>query len=68
MSDKLKTKYVALKVDGLKAWLWFKCDAVIEADGRVVAKAGWGEGGAYSELNVPVAMVLARLYSDPLAY
>lgn len=68
MSDKPKTKYVALKIDGLNAWLWFKCDAVIEADGRVVAKAGWGRDGAYSELNVPVAMVLARLYSDELAY
>ena len=61
-------KFVALKIDGLKYWVWFEIEKVKEADGRVVGKSGWGKNGEFTEIDVPDGMIKARIYSRTLAY
>ena len=66
MDVKVKTAYVGLKIDGVRSWLWFKPGSIKEEGGRVVATGGWGQGGAYTSLDVPASLVRGRIESDSM--
>ena len=61
-------KYVAIKLIGLKSWLWFETANVTEEDGRFIGKAGWGQGGAFTEVDVDDDSIESRLVSEALQY
>lgn len=59
-----KPKYVAIKLVGFKSWFWFEAANVTETDGRFVGKAGWGQEGAFTEVDVNKNDIESRLESD----
>ena len=60
--------YIAVKVDGLKHWLWFKTLKVTEKDGRFIGLSGWGKDGNYTEIDTDNSQIIGRIYSDSLHY
>jgi len=61
-------KYVAIKVRGLKHWLWFDKDKVEELGGIFTGEGGWGDGGALTEITVSTEDIVGRIFSENLQY
>ena len=60
--------YIAVKLQGLSHWIWFKIENVTESQGMFVGKDGWGRGGEFTEIDIPDCMIEGRLVSDALQY
>ena len=61
-------KYIAIKVDGLNHWLWFKSEEVTEKDSRFIGLSGWGEDGNYTEIDIDANEIIGRIHSDCAQY
>lgn len=61
-------KYIAIKVVGLKHWLWFETDKTTEENGKFIGKEGWGNGGAYTEIEIDSQYITGRIRSNELQY
>jgi len=66
--NRKKLLYVAIKVVGLKHWVWFKAENTKEENHRFKGEKGWGEGGALTSIDVDVQEIKGRLESDELQY
>lgn len=62
------TKYIAIKVRGIRYWLWFNIKKVKRDSYTFIGKDGWGKGGAYTNITVPEDEIIGELYSDDLQY
>lgn len=66
--DNKKMKYVAIKVKGLKDWLWFEKTRVLEENCRFIGKKGWGNDGALTEIDISEDEIVGRIESESLQY
>lgn len=64
----MKNKYTAIKVKGINHWFWFECEKFETVNHEITGKAGWGKGGAYTDLTISTNLVEGQIFSDALQY
>lgn len=60
--------YIAIKVRDFDYWLWFEESNVKEDSGIFVGKKGWGKGGHYTEIEIPISEIIGKMRSEVLQY
>lgn len=69
METKLKPlKYMAIRVKGFDYWLWFATEDTSVESGTFTGKGGWGNGGAFTEIEVSTSDITGRISSDMPQY
>ena len=63
-----KPKYIAVKLIGFEHLLWFERSKTTEVGGTFVGREGWGEAGAFTNLECSIQAIEARIESDALQY
>ena len=63
-----KTKYIAIKVDSFKHWLWFDKEFVTIENNRFIGHSGWGDGGEYTNIDIPEKLIIGKMESNSLQY
>lgn len=62
-------KYIAIKIRGLKNFIWFQKSKTKVKEGLFNGKEGWGEGGALTEIkDLNTELIDCFIYSDALQY
>lgn len=61
-------KYTAIKVQGMAHWLWFENSKIERKDGKFIGKAGWGKGGAFTEIDIWERLIEGTILSDTTQY
>lgn len=62
-------KYVAIKVEGIPHWMWFKKEKTTHEGGVFTGKDGWGKGGAQTTItNLDAKLIIGRMESTDLQY
>ncbi len=62
------SKYLAIKVKGLGAWLWFAFDKIEESEGKFIGRDGWGFKGNAIAIDVRLSEIVGRLESPAIFY
>jgi len=66
---KSNSKYLAIKVDGFKHWLWFDRKKVVRGNATFEGEEGWGDGGALiNSITVDENLIRGEIESDTLQY
>ncbi len=63
-----KSKYLAIKVEGLPHWLWFDRSKTSVEDGIFTGVQGWGEDGAQTDIECDVTLIKSEIASESLQY
>lgn len=61
-------KYTAIKVKGFSYWIWFEDEKITDENGKFVGKAGWGKGGAFTNIEIDRYEIVGLIKSDTLQY
>jgi len=61
-------EYTGIKVSGMNHWLWFKSANIKEESGQFIGRAGWGDGGAFTEIECAANLIEGRVNSDTPQY
>jgi len=62
------TKYIAIKIKGMNHYLWFERAKTEIEDNSFIGRDGWGEGGAFTHINVSEDEIIGRIESESLQY
>ena len=68
MSDFEKQKYTAIKLKGYQYFIWFETEKVTIDLGCFIGEAGWGKGGAYTNVKCKVDEIQSFIYSKEIHY
>ena len=61
-------KYLAIKVEGIQHWIWFKKGHAKVENGKFTGKNGRGKGGAATDIKIDECRIIGRIESDALQY
>ena len=68
LDEKLKEEYIAVKPKGFGYYIWFDTSKVTEDLGCFIGTAGWGNGGALTNLKCQSSEIESVIYSSELQY
>lgn len=54
-------KYIAIKIQYLKHWLWFQTEKTSEDGDTFRGWDGWGDGGAYTNIEISTSLIQGRI-------
>lgn len=63
-----KRKYTAVKPAGYNYYIWFETEKTMIELGCFIGEAGWGKGGAYTNIKCKSSDITSFVYSDELQY
>jgi len=68
MNEKLKNKYVAIKLRDFNYYIWFATENVTEDQSNFKGLGGWGKGGAFTNIECKTTEIISWVYSSDLQY
>lgn len=69
MEDSFKKfKYVAVKPNGFKHYIWFETKKTINDLGVFIGEDGWGKDGARTSIKCKSSDIEGFIYSENLQY
>ena len=66
--EKNENKYTAIKVKGIKHWIWFEVKNTELFDDKFIGTKGWGINGVQTEMDVNVDLIEGQIFSEVLQY
>jgi hypothetical protein len=68
MKNEKNLKYMAIKVKGIKHWLWFETEKVTRDSNNFTGRDGWGKGGNLTDISVHENDIIGEMYSEAPQY
>lgn len=68
IEKQLLKKYIAIKVNGINHYIWFKTEDTHVIDNIFNGKGGWGKNGSYTSISCNTCDIKSIIYSEDLQY